>query len=80
MLPYVAYMDPMGNSLVHFLRRWAWFPIDFRYVIFCGDQAWTSIDGIHAVETIPIKQPIWEWVIEPIFGKLGDGLLVFYPY
>ena len=26
------------------------------------------------------KPPIWEWFIPPIYGDLGDGLLLFYPH
>ena len=26
------------------------------------------------------KPPIWEWFIPPIYGDLGDCLLLFYPH
>jgi hypothetical protein len=26
------------------------------------------------------KPPIWEWFIQPIYGDLGVGLLLFYPH
>ena len=26
------------------------------------------------------KPPVWEWFIQPVYGDLGGGLLLFYQY
>ena len=27
-----------------------------------------------------MSEPIWEWFVQPIYGEIGGGLLLFYHY
>jgi hypothetical protein len=37
-----------------------------------------DVDDDHGVK--PAIWQLWEWFIAPIYGELGDGLLVFYQH
>ena len=62
----------MWNSVwSSFWRRRGWMEEDLH-------SAWQG-ECLMCGKTI-IKPPIWEWFIPPIYGDLGDGLLLFYPH